>query len=300
MKRRQFVTGIATTGAISALAGCVGGNGGSGNSSGNSSGSGATTTSESQVNAFGERPDFDRQKLYIPIRSEANIDKVELRDANKQMWGTYNVEEGEGTAEFTVIKEGGDGYKKYPYGRYEVYAVKNGTRVDAVDFEMQPRFEVTEVISAEGGELRVKLENTGNAPAVVTGARLYKQGTNPGESDGWSVGVYEGYEREIVQPGATTTVPVLPFGFGQVYAEGTDEVTPQSTSEGVCAGETRTAVVDYRLFGNIHSGPQLTLQLGGGRSQLDRPGIGCKSVSIQSKSGGASSPSNATNSTTSS
>jgi len=305
MKRRQFVASIATTSVIGALGGCISGSGGGGNNSSNGSGNGSTNSSSgrnssgsgTQVNAFGERPSFDKKKLYIPVRPAANIDKVQLRDANKQIWGTDNVKSAEGSAQFTLIKESGGSYQKYPYGNYEIYAIKNGTQVDGGNFDIRPQFEVTEVVSAGGGELRVTLKNVGSGSAVITGARLYRQGTNPSDNDGWSTGVFEGYEPEIVPPGGSTTVPVVPIGFGDVYAEGTDEATPQGTSGTVCSGETKPAVVDYRMFGNIQSGPQLTLWLGGDRSELDRRGIGCKNVSIQSKSGSNSNSSEATNST---
>jgi hypothetical protein len=305
MKRRQFVATVATTSVIGALGGCISGSGGGGNSSNNSSGNGNANGSSdgnssgsgTQVNAFGERPRFDGQNLYIPVHSEVNIDKVQLRDANKQIWGTDSVKNVEGSAKFTLIKQSGGNYQKYPYGNYEIYAIKNGTQVDAGNFDIRPQFEVTEVASAGGGELRVTLKNVGSGSAVITGARLYRQGTNPSDNDGWSTGVFEGYEPEIVPPGGSTTVPVVPIGFGDVYAEGTDEATPQGTSGTVCSSEMKPAVVDYRMFGNIQSGPQLTLRLSGGRSKLDRRGIGCKNVSIQSKSGSNSSSSEATNST---
>jgi len=306
MKRRQFVATVATTSVIGALGGCISGSGGGGgNSSNNSSGNGNANGSSggnssgsgTQVNAFGERPSFDGQSLYIPVRSEVNIDKVQLRDANKQIWGTDSVKNAEGSAKFTLIKQSGGDYQKYPYGNYEIYAVKNGTQVDGGNFDIRPRFEVTEVVSAGGGELRVELKNVGSGSAVITGTRLYKQGTNPSDNDGWSTGVFEGHEPEIVPPSGSTTVPVVPIGFGDVYAEGTDQATPQGTSGTVCGGETKPAVVDYRMFGNIQSGPQLTLRLSGGRSKLDRRGIGCKNVSIQSKSGSNASASGATSST---
>ena len=309
MKRRQFVTTVATTGLIGALGGCTSGGGGNGNSSNNGSenenandsngGSSGSNNSGSgtQVNVFGERPSFEGKNLFVPVRSEANIDKVQLRDANKQIWGADPMKSAEGSAKFTIVKESGGNYQKYPYGNYEVYAIKNGTQVDGGNFDIRPRFGVMDVVSADGGELRVKLENVGTGPAVSTGVRLYKQGTNPSDNDGWgSGGIYGGYEPEIVPPGGTTTVPVRPIGFGDVYAEGTDEATPQNSSGSVCSGETKRAVVDYKMFENIKSGPQLTLQLNGGRSKLDRPGIGCKSVSIQSKSDGNSSSSEATSS----
>jgi len=207
------------------------------------------------------------------------------------------VKSAEGSAKFTIIKKSGGDYQKYPYGNYEVYAVKNGIQVDGGNVDIRPGFGVTEVVSADGGELRVELENVGSGSAVITGARLYKQGTDPSENDGWSTGIYGGYEPEIVPPGDTTTVPVRPIGFGDAYAEGTGERTPQNSTASICSGETKRAVVDYKMFGNIKSGPQLTLRLSGGRSKLDRRGIGCKNVSIQSKSGGNSSSSGATNST---
>ena len=298
---------VAIAGTIGTLGGCISGSGGGkGNSSGNGSGGGSadnnngenSSGSGTQVDAFSKRPSFDGQNLYIPVRPEANIDEVQLRDANKQMWGTNEIKGGEGSAKFTLIKESAGEYQAYPFGTYEIYAIRNGSQVDGGNFDLRPQFDVTEVASGDSGKLRVTFENVGSGPGVVTRARLYKEGTNPAENDGWALGSYSGFDPEIVPPGETTTIPVMPFGFGEVYAEGTDDVTPENSSEGVCAGETKAAAVDYKLFGDIESGPQLTLKFSGGRSQLDRPGVGCKRVSIQSSSGGNSSSATTSSPTT--
>ena len=309
MNRRQFLGGVVV--ASVASGGCLSGDESNGNGSGNGSGENGSdnggsgdgsggeggTTTVAEANAFGEQANFDGRKLFIPINREANVNKVEIVDPNGQQFATYNLQNRETSAEFTLIESGSGmtDYKKYPFGDYTIYALRNGEAVADTSLNLQPNFRATGVSHNDYGTISITFKNEGTGPAPIRAARIYKADSNPNSDEGLTLGTVN-YQPKIVPPGGTITVPANPFGFNDGYGAGASE-TPTSTGEQLCSGETRSAVIDYKMFGSITGGQQVEVTFAGGRaSDTSVAGINCVEISLANSSSGSSSTSNTTGS----
>ena len=287
MNRREFIGSAAITGALGVLSGCTGGSSGSNgsNSSANDSeGSGQATTTSSGAGVFGSELSYEKRNIYIPIQSGANVDKVQLNSPQGQKWSTYNMQRSETSAEFTLIKKSATSYESYPFGTWTIHAIRNGQEIANADVALKPQLIVTDVQNGEYGTLSLKFKNVGSGPAVVSRARVSKKGASIPDDQGWALGSLD-YSPEPIAPTETATVPAQAEGFNESYAPSNDETATGTSSGQVCSGETKQAVVDYRLFTSdesITTGPTITMKLSGGRESVDTDGINCAKVTLQS------------------
>ena len=280
MHRRRFLLG-ATMGAVSTLAGCLGGESGRSNNSSNGNGGGETTSGGvSKVDAFAGKTQFEGRNLLIPIASDADIDKVQANNANGQKWGTYNMQRGETTAKFKLVKkEPGTRFKSYPFGRWGAFALKDGEVVDEGGFDMRPDFRPVSTSAAESGTVDIELKNVGTGPAALGNARLYKVNADPRDDEGWTLGT-ETKTPELVLPDESAIAPANPFGFTEAYGAGAEET---ATTEDLCSGESYEAILDYKLFGEIYGDKTVTVSFSGGRkSDIQVAGINCETVALES------------------
>ena len=287
MNRREFIGSAAITGALGALSGCTGGSSESNGTNGNentSSGNGAETSTTGSVSIFTTGLKYDGRKIYTPINSKANVDKIQLNSPNGQKWNTYNMQRSETSAEFTLIKKSPTGFESYPFGTWKLYALRGGNQVGSADVRIRPKLTIADVQNGEYGTLSLKFKNVGSGPAVVSRARVSKKGASIPDDQGWALGSLD-YSPEPIAPTETATVPAQAEGFDDAYAPSNDETATGRSSRQVCSGETKQAVVDYKLFTSdesITTGPTITMKLSGGRESVDTDGINCAKVTLQS------------------
>lgn len=295
MNRREFIVSAGAAGSIGIFSGCLGSGAGNNNSSNGSGNGGGGETTVDPATVI-KRITYEKGNMFVHVGKM--VRRVRLYDPNGQKYATKKVGKSETSAKITLIEEKTGGtYEGYNSGSWKARADRktngNYEELATADLSLEPNVKATSLRntgSGNGRKTTLTLENTGNAPKAVTGARLSAKGHEP------SNGTMSILDNPIIESGESVDVGVSYFGLHGQFPLKQDQ-KPGDVSDEYCTGQTVPATIEIQEPNGETRKETYQITFNGKPYRHSPNTAMCTNVSLQSNStSNASSNSSTTNS----